>query len=456
MATPKIKIYRLDRGYSESADNDIQAQVNDELLPIVDKNIIPDDAYYLYGVTGGAVLGDPLSQTLKPIGVQTVEALSNPGSEVQSGSVGNWIIDGYYTPVIKHDTGVAFSASEYTINAETGAVTFLNTPYETGVTAEYYAVPAVPVNTFYAASFPIYGRANYNFVERVYADDVFIPKADYTIDYAKGLVTFDVAFLPTVVVMDAYVLNTSAAKIFVSDHPNWVYGHMRTNPDIFKGVENYDGDDSIDNLGNIVTQGAIPKFIDSGFSVDYRAGVVTFSANVDSVATPVRANYAYYLGINNVTAQELTLDAGYVGGYKYKAIDEEYFPDSHGKRWVTRNNYLMPRNFYDGEESLPKTISVNPYAVLEAKGIGTVANGETYTVTDFKLKTYIRFTGTTGQTGNVSINGNTFTFGNTTGSVVWQGTTKSLGDIITETSGDYTFKVQVYDGLVISVYDFAK
>ena len=50
MATPKIKIYRLFPGYSSQNDNDIQESVNDQLLPVALKNIMPNNAYKLIGV----------------------------------------------------------------------------------------------------------------------------------------------------------------------------------------------------------------------------------------------------------------------------------------------------------------------------------------------------------------------------------------------------------------------
>jgi len=50
MATPKIKIYRLFKGYSSTNDNDIQGATNDELLPIKQKKLMPAEAYELVGV----------------------------------------------------------------------------------------------------------------------------------------------------------------------------------------------------------------------------------------------------------------------------------------------------------------------------------------------------------------------------------------------------------------------
>ena len=51
MSTPKIKVYRLDKGYNKDADNDIQTKVNSELLPFIQKKSKPTDAYYLTGIS---------------------------------------------------------------------------------------------------------------------------------------------------------------------------------------------------------------------------------------------------------------------------------------------------------------------------------------------------------------------------------------------------------------------
>ena len=61
MSTPKIKLYRLFPGYSSQNDNDIQSAANDQLLPVVLKNIMPTNAYTLVGV------GEKKLQALIPV-----------------------------------------------------------------------------------------------------------------------------------------------------------------------------------------------------------------------------------------------------------------------------------------------------------------------------------------------------------------------------------------------------
>ena len=559
MATPKIKVYRLDRGYSSNTDNDIQQIVNDELLPIVDKNLIPSDAYILYGVTNRTLDVTPTTangsyaeEALLPINTTAItEILGNSGGQVQAGSVGNWINTGYYLPVLQDDTLQVIPKTAYTINALTGEVTFLNLPYPLSVTATYYTSVVGDATDWYTPNYPLYGRANYNYRERLFGG-AYVPNdvtyltnwnltgaynsrlyvtlvkntgsftvnvysssdksilhlvctgtgtlsstitltqsnssgisgtvdktitdasvnlnfllrktlyadSEYTINKTTGLITFTTAQSRPVM---KFYQQTDYASIFVSDNPNWVYGHLRTNPDIFQGKFDYPGDDYIP-----VSQGPIPKFISTGFQVDYRTGAVILSSGWDSsdLVNPsplpvtdrkMRANYAYYKNINNVTGQVLDWDMSYLNGYKYKANTEKFFPDSHGKRWVVRENYLMPQNFYDGAgNTIPELLTTNPYSILVAKSALSLANSATVTVADFKIKTYVIFTGTNAQFGTISINGNSFTFGKTNGNVNWQGTEYAIGAVITQTSGVYNFKVEVYDNTVISVYDFVQ
>lgn len=61
MSTPKIKLYRLPTGYSAANDNDIQNATNDQLLPVKLKNVMPNQAYTLVGVSSKT------SQVLVPI-----------------------------------------------------------------------------------------------------------------------------------------------------------------------------------------------------------------------------------------------------------------------------------------------------------------------------------------------------------------------------------------------------
>lgn len=52
MSIPKLKVYRLDQSYTTSTDDDIQSIENDELLPVVPKDLNVFNAEELVGVTG--------------------------------------------------------------------------------------------------------------------------------------------------------------------------------------------------------------------------------------------------------------------------------------------------------------------------------------------------------------------------------------------------------------------
>ena len=49
-STPRLKVYRLNENYVQSGDNDVQPMTNDEMLPIVPKDISPFSAEPMVGV----------------------------------------------------------------------------------------------------------------------------------------------------------------------------------------------------------------------------------------------------------------------------------------------------------------------------------------------------------------------------------------------------------------------
>lgn len=97
MSTPKIKVYRLDKGYNPDKDNDIQSRLNSEILPFVKKNQKSTDAYYLTGVSDEIIEYNPK----KISGVQYIELTLSKETNVLSASlsVEEWekiIKEGYY------------------------------------------------------------------------------------------------------------------------------------------------------------------------------------------------------------------------------------------------------------------------------------------------------------------------------------------------------------------------
>ena len=125
MSTPKIKVYRLEKGYNRDSDNDIQSKVNDELLPFIQKPTKSTDAYYLTGVsekkiqwggerintqpyyylekTNGEYKIDETSKQYVPIDLFTNEneklKTEYLGEYPENGhKVENWVQKGYYKP----------------------------------------------------------------------------------------------------------------------------------------------------------------------------------------------------------------------------------------------------------------------------------------------------------------------------------------------------------------------
>ena len=49
-STPKLKAYRLDSNYSQANDNDVQAMIDDEFLPVVKKDLNPKNTEMMVGV----------------------------------------------------------------------------------------------------------------------------------------------------------------------------------------------------------------------------------------------------------------------------------------------------------------------------------------------------------------------------------------------------------------------
>ena len=136
---------------------------------------------------------------------------------------------------------------------------------------------------------------------------------------------------------------------------------------MFQGLYDYPGDNYVDTGGTPVDPGTMPLFVDPGlYSVNFRDGTVTFPSAIDSAATPVRANYAYLSDVANVTNQKLTVIAG-TGNLQYKADTELLFTDSHGKRWVNRNDVYTPLNVYVDGVLTPQPTSALPYDTLDVK-----------------------------------------------------------------------------------------
>ena len=368
MGAPKIKVYQLPRGYSTDGDNDVQQAVDDELIPIVDKPIAPEDFYELVGilsVTAGGLL--PIAgasgiyyDLLTPDG----EAFQYPSSPV--GNIFFTDDPSHFNPIVLDESLEVIDPSGYEMTAS--GVLFLSTP-PSGASVYYWLVGTEPGLTFAGAGASgWYTGTNAMFnTHAIYASGVLVDPSGYTCATASGLVTFNA---PVSGITADYTYATNVTRYYIGHHDNWIDNHMYMRPDIFKGVYDYPGDDAEDSQGNPITQGAIPKFVEnSAYQLDYRRGLVTFAEAFDSSILPVFASFAHLVSVENVTGQQLDLiNADPSGvGYVYKAVSDTTFPLSINASWIARNDSYTPRNFYVGGVQKPQLVTVTPYDVLTIK-----------------------------------------------------------------------------------------
>lgn len=188
------------------------------------------------------------------------------------------------------------------------------------------------------------------------------PLNDYLINPKLGLFCINKNKIDNKILVCSYYYESNPAKLFVSDYQNWVSQHLRLNPDVFYGKQDYSGDDQIDQNGNTIIVGVMPSYVEKQqYIIDYRNGTVQFnkskqiSDTEDKEVGKARANFSYYKGIQNVINQKLErVDDEYVlRGVRYKVGLQGFtqFPDSvnvqynssslvikNGKRWIQRTD----------------------------------------------------------------------------------------------------------------------
>lgn len=365
MGAPKIKIYQLDRGYSENNDNDIMSIDNDELLPVVDKPITPEDFYLLTGVE------EISNDTLIPINLidgEQSDSLIPNGGEFQTPSSGN-------TNILIEPSGTSFKARLYDSNLNLldedaytltpSGVFFNSVPYPSGVTIKYWKTQNLPSQNFITVYDNIYDGSNWEFRANIIDEESILDRDSYEIIAPSGLIKFvDSVEAPTI----SYTRITDVSKKFIGEHENWINGHMYMSPDIFRGMKDYPGDDTVDAGGNPIVQGQIPQFVEHNqYQIDFRRGVVTFPEEINSNIEPIHASYAYIVGIRNITNQELT----YIGieddRYVYKTISDKKNPESIDSMWVGRKTAHIPTNIYVDGDLKPQLKTVQPYDELVIK-----------------------------------------------------------------------------------------
>ncbi|MGQ4893429.1 MAG: hypothetical protein ACP6IQ_02250 [Candidatus Njordarchaeia archaeon] len=375
MGAPKIKIYQLPRGYAEDSDNDIQQITNDELLPVKDKNIIPEDAETLVGIEWNEQ--SILYSINYSFGIIEKAALQPDGAEFQHSEFNHTDIlvageESAYSPIVYDHNLNIIPPSGY--EATPSGIRFLSTPYPSGAKITYWREGPDTNTHFCTPQYPVYNGTNHMFQPILHiAPSGIIPPSGYTLVPASGLIILPSGMSD--LSMD-YANEKSKTKYFIGAHENWIPpntdnesgGHLYMGPDIFKGEYDYPGDDTEDAQGNPVVQGPIPKYIEeSEYQIDYRKGLVTFTNEVDSSSETVKANYACVVGVRNVTNQKLDFIGIDSNGYKYKAVTDLKYPGSIGAKWVGRRSSFFPRNIYINGILKPQVITVSPYDTLEVK-----------------------------------------------------------------------------------------
>lgn len=183
-----------------------------------------------------------------------------------------------------------------------------------------------------------------------------------------------------------YYQLAQTATTFISEHTNWSFGHLRENPDIFFGEEDYTGDEDEDkDTGTPLYSGLKPSFVKDGYQIDYLRGCVEFTDGKKSIyksesdikdknlpETFVRANYSYYPEIHGVFRQKMDLISE-VDGYTYKTENDFRYIGSIDKRWIMKSDNYQPmffENFTDKINVCSRYRTTSPnYDILEKKKV---------------------------------------------------------------------------------------
>jgi hypothetical protein len=388
MGSPKLKLYRLDQGYSQATDTDIQQQDGDELLPVIDKPTTlrspdPETLQGVQPVTNGTAIrfdlaagraifnltppGNPPTYWV-PIGIAMTDVLIGP-----AGNLELRVLDDSNIPLPSTDWSVVYSGP--TPMGITFSVTPPTTPkiscWQKASTGNNYALP-----------FDLsYNGTNDSFNRIVVQMD---GGTKYSLTASGASRDYIVVTTPGTACLVTYWYNATKTRYFAGAYPNWIVGqhnagngiwggHLNLAPDVFVGKTNYPGDAEVLPGGQPGADYVLPKFVPPGdYQLDHRQGLVTFAADVDTTEVSegepkvVRANYARLADIRNVTGQVLDVVPA-TSNLRYKATSDLVFPGSIGKRWIGRNTAALPRTVYVNGVQTPQSIAVTPHEVLTIK-----------------------------------------------------------------------------------------
>ena len=226
-------------------------------------------------------------------------------------------------------------------------------------------------------------------------DNSLVPETDYTIDSDSGLITFNDGVPVPENLFIYYRKKLQNTTIYASEYPNWSFGHLRENPDIFFGEKDYPGDETEDENGTPLLGGLKPSFVSEGYQIDYFRGTVNFidgnkvtyrseapvreERDTNTPETFVRANFSYYPEIHNVFRQKMErVNTDDTEGFIYKPVYDKRFGNSIGKRWIMKNDDYQPmffQNFTDGINTASQYLTTVPNPdVLSKKSIIEINN----------------------------------------------------------------------------------
>lgn len=379
MGAPKIKIYQLPAGYSEDGDTDVVQAVNDELLPLRDKPVTPEDFFELF--PAGLVTEYEVFKPFNFSAGKITSALIPPSGQFQAPATGHTDIftngDSGFEPVLKDHLLNVIAPSGYSVLPS--GIQFMSAPpYPSGVSIEYWRSSPEPSRYYASANHDWYDGSNWMFRHAINdSDGDSVSRDSYTLYAAQGAVFFDDPMAsPVMAPSGVYAYRKQVTKYFIGDHENWIENHLYLNPDIFKGTYDYPGDDSGDAQNNPIPQGPIPKYLEQGdgYAIDFRRGLVIFSSEFDSEEYPVHASFACIVGIRNVTDQVLASGVLSPSGiFRYKALADNIHPESIGSRWVGRDDDYIQTLVtveIDGERvQKPQTVTVSPYDDMKVKAL---------------------------------------------------------------------------------------
>lgn len=386
MSAPKIKLYRLKRDFvTDNLDQDRKTETNDELLPVKDKYVVPQDIMDNRKMKGIIPSEGKFCEKLARVSsageihgtLSLVEESNSSSSSVsqntgiyeitplESVEVNPLLTDGFYPRVLIDSVQVPRSGYEYRDGKIYAKGAYIEQVF-TDIYFTNHGSSGVANDTFASAKTPIYDGRNsffkpfifvlkdgvvekyktvdgyqvltnhvtdYEFFTRATTEDM--TDGDWYINPTTGEVKLKTANVKEVFL--SYVAESTVARTYIAEHINWVPeneqdesgGHLYMGPDVFVGMKRYEPNSYEDpQTGQIVNIGTIPCFVDPGtYSLSHRNGSVTFAGAFDNTEASNTAENAGIAGSVHVSYANI---CG-VENVSEQIFEQEYsYDDVHG------------------------------------------------------------------------------------------------------------------------------